>query len=314
MKKIKKTLLYLFGFAALLLVITVIINLPAFDEELLPEVAAIKNIKAEPFDENNAYPALLAINSAPGQSLKQATEEVRVFLNQKIQSSGIDFLSDEEYKTLIGKGHDISWQNIYNLCNSRTDKSCMENLHRELLEQPIINERLIEQIVRYNDFIQYPEFKEFTQLDLDAPFEPYGPLIRLKRIFIAEAYANQAPENYLYTVFEDVTFWRQVLGNSNFLLTKMIAIATLSDDISSLSAAIKMGHLNAEQLSTLQYKISSLSADEIDLGRVFEFELKFGIHMLNSMEADNTFENTFDKFFYQPQATHNFNYYSRLNL
>ncbi|MCF6262872.1 MAG: hypothetical protein L3J24_04720, partial [Xanthomonadales bacterium] len=93
MNRIKKFLLYLFGFAALLLIITVVINLPAFDEELLPEVAAIKNIQAEPFARDNAYLALLAINGPSGKTLQQATEEVRSFLNQKIAETGVDYLS-----------------------------------------------------------------------------------------------------------------------------------------------------------------------------------------------------------------------------
>ena len=149
MNKIKKTLLYLLGFATLLLIITVVINLPAFDEELLPEVAAIKNIKAEPYSENNAYPALLAINGPSGKTLQQTTKEVRDFLNQKIAETDVDYLSDLEFNKLIGNENDKSWQNTYDLCNSRTAKNCMEQMHEELSGKPISDARLVEQISRY---------------------------------------------------------------------------------------------------------------------------------------------------------------------
>lgn len=308
MKKLKLTILYLFGFAALLLVFTVVINLSVFDEELLPEVEAIKNIKAEPYDENNAYPALIAINGPSGKTLKDTSNEVREFLNYKIKTTGIDYLSHEEMDSLIGKNHDKSWQNSYDSCNSRTNKNCMEKLHADLLELPINDERLIAQLARYEAFIQYQDFKESTQLDLTAPIGPYAPLINIKRLFLADSYINHSSEIYIGRVLQDMRFWRMVLSKGHLLITEMIAIATLSDDINSLSEAIKQGALDSEQLNKLQGLITVLSKDETNFRRVFEFEFKFGLHLLDEAEQTDNLGSAFDRLFYQPNATHNLNY------
>lgn len=308
MKKIKKTLLYLFGFAALLLTITVIINLPAFDEDLLPEVAAIKNIQAESFSEANAYPALLAINSASGQSLQEATEEVRRFLNQKIETTGIDYLDSEAYNKLIGRGHDKSWQNLYISCNSRSDTSCMAKLHQELKQNPISDERLIEQLTRYDDFIEYTQYKELTQLDLNAFLGPFATLTKLKRIFVANAYANQTAEMYLDKLFKDMNFWRMVLKKSNLMLTKMIAVATLSDDINSISAVINQDALDSQQLTQLQTHIKTLNSTEIDMGTTIDFEFKYSMSLFDDAEAVSPVGMSEWINFFQPKATHNTTY------
>ncbi len=314
MRVLKRTFLYLLAFMLFMLVLMVVINLPAFDEDLLPEVQAIKNIQAQPYSANNAYPALIAINGPSGKTLKQATQEVREFLNHKIQTTGIDYLTYEESDELLGKGHDKSWQNIYHSCNSRADRNCMEQLYNELQDRPIMDARLIEQLSRYNAFIEYPDYKEATQLKFDSPLPSYGALLKLKRIYLANLYANQDLHVYLDQVIKDLKFWRMVLKNSKYLLTKMIAVATIYDDIHSLSAAIRRGHLGAEELEGLLNNMYTLNAAEMDLSQVFEYELKTGIEWYETAEsADDlgkvfSLWNMFNGLFYQPKATVNFNY------
>ncbi len=308
MKKIKKTLLYLFGFAALLLVITVVINSPAFDEELLPEVAAIKNIKAEPFARDNAYLALLAINGPSGKTLQQATEEVRSFLNQKIAETGLDFLNEEEYQNLIGKGHDVVWKNTYKSCVSRTEKSCLFTLAQELTVNPIINPRLIEQLNRYQDLIQMTGFNDVTQMDVTAPLTAFSPVMNIKRLFLTDAFINKSSDEYLVLLNKDLTLWRKILKNSHFMITKMIAIASLHDDVGSLSTAIKQGYLSPIQLNQIQGSLLTLKADESGMGQVFDFEFKYGMSLFDTADAASPIGISEWFNFYQPRATHNTTY------
>ena len=311
MKKIKKTFLYLLGFAFLLFAFAVIINLSIFDEELLPEIQAIKDIKTKSYTKNNAYPAMVAINGPSGMSLQDASTKIRIKLNEKIKRSGLDYLSHDELNDLIGNGHDKSWKDAYGSCGSRTDNDCMSKIFSEVKENPIADARLIEQLVRYNDFIQHEDYQEMIQLDFSAPFGPYGPIINLKRLFLADSYANHSSKSYLNLVMKDMIFWRMVLKNANWLITKMVTIATLNDDINSLSTSIKQLHFNADQLTHLQHLITPLNSDEISMVRVFEFEFKYGMNVLDeALENGEITEltNASTPFFYQHQATHNYSY------
>src|SRR5690554_1687017 len=105
MKKTLKALLVLIGMIAMLFVIAVIVNLSVFDEELLPEVQAIKDIKAKPYQDNNAYPALLAITYYPNESYQSATAKIRERLNHNISEKGQDFLNEKDIQIL--KKHKI---------------------------------------------------------------------------------------------------------------------------------------------------------------------------------------------------------------
>ncbi len=314
MKKIKKTLLYLLGFAALLLLITVIINLPAFDEELLPEVVAIKNIQAEPFSEDNAYPALIAINSASGPSLKAATKKVRDYLNQQIAETGLDYLSQEDYKNLVGNPiiseYDRSWSNTYFNCKSRTEKNCMASLINDLKGNPITDKRLSAQLNRYADFIEMKTYKGATQIDgtSNAPYLVFGSTQMLKRIFLADAFLNKTTDGYLETWSQDVGFWRMILNKSHLLITKMVATATVRTSIDSISAAIQQDALSPLQLRKIQDEIQTLKQAEIDLGKTFEFEFKYGMSMIDIVDKAESIGTDAWINFFQPQATHNTNY------
>lgn len=308
MKKLKQTLLYLFGFAFLLLLITVVINLNVFDEELLPEVAAIKNIKAQPYSEDNAYPAILALSSAQGPSLKQATKTIREHLNQQIAENGLDYLNQEDYQRLIGSGHDKSLQNIYYNCKSRTEKNCMASLIEDVSKNPISDERLIAQLKRYADLIKMTAYQDATQIDINAPYVAFGSIQQLKRLFLADAYINHSTDEYLKTWQQDMNFWRMVLADNHILITQMIAIASVFNSIDSLSTSINQGALSPQQLSELQRQIKTLSKKELDMGTTFDYEFKYGMCFFEQAEATGGIGNFIENLFYQPQATTNLNY------
>ncbi len=307
MRKIKKTLLYLFGLIALLIIVTLVINLPVFDEELLPEVVAIKNIKAEPYSENNAYPALIAINGISGKSLKEESEAVRNFLNRKIAETGLDYLNAAEFETLIGKDHDESWLNSYSSCKSRSDKNCTQKLNGELKTKSISDPRLIEQLERYTDLIEFNHFKEVTQIDVDTPFGPFGPLMKIKQIYLADKFVNHSEGVYVEAVIKDMAFWRMILRKSHLLITSMVSVATLNDNMSSLSTAIKNG-LSEIQLKHLQTQIDVLQLAETDLGQVFDYEFKYGISIAG-YSSNEIFGGFVENLLFQPQATHNTRYF-----
>ena len=307
MKKIKKTIVYLIGLIVLLLVTTVVINLPVFDEELLPEVAVIKNIKAEPFNENNAYPALIAINGPSGKTLKQTSEEVRIFLNQKIKQTGVDYLSEQEFNELLGKDHDKSWQKIYGSCRSRTDKKCMQKMYETLKTNPVNNFRLREQFTKYEELIEYKGINEAKQIDVDMPLLHLGVSTEINRVYLSDMLINQSNDTYLLFALKNLKFWRMVLKNGHLIITKMVSVASSFDSIHSLSEAIRQNQLSRFQLNKLQTDIKILSQDEINLGNTLEFEFKYAMKLFDLGVSDGT-NGSLDEWLYQPQATHNTRY------
>ncbi|WP_154224188.1 hypothetical protein [Marinicella rhabdoformis] len=311
MKKIKKTFFYLFGFAFLLFAFTVIINLSVFDEELLPEVQAIKDIKAQPYGEDNAYPAIIAINGASGPSLLQATKTIRDHLNQQITTTGIDYLSDADYKNLIGKGHDDSWINTYHSCRSRTDDGCMNALVNDLLINPITDQRLLSQLQRYQSLLGFNDFSDARQMSFDSPLIAYGPTLNLQKLFLTDAYINLTSDEYLTQWHNDMVFWRMILNKSHLLISKMIAIAAVYTDIDSLSTAIKHGALSQQQLKQLQSSIKTLSPADINMGTTFEYEFKYGMSFIDVAFESEEYDSLLDalyNMFYQQHATHNISY------
>lgn len=308
MKKIKKTFLYLFGFAFALLAFTIIINMPVFDEELLSEVQAIKEIKAQPFSEDNAYPALYAINSASGANLMDASKIIRDHLNNQIVKTGTDFLSGKDNKNLIGKGHDDSWNSTFNYCNSRKESGCMIAMAKDLISNPITDQRLLSQLQRYEALLDYSTYSDARQGDMASLIPAFGLIFNLQKFYLTEAFTNKTTNDYLSAWQKDMAFWRMISSHSHMLITKMIAIAAIRTNMDSLSTAIKQGTLSFEQLAQLQANIETLAHNEFDLSTTFEFEFKYVMNTLDREESDKSIGMTEWINFYQPKATLNFNY------
>ncbi len=310
MKTIKLAVLYLLGLAFLLLVLGVIINQPLFDEDLLPEVAAIQNIQASTFDEDNAYPALVAIHAAPGIDFHSANKTIRDFLNQKIQSTGLDYLSDDEHQALLGSGHDDHWRNLYTPCNSRVKPSCMNVLFDEFNTQPVEDVRLLEQLQRYRKLIKLTDFSDATQLGLLSPLPRYSLPLSLQRLYMAHMFSTTDSTVFIEAVLQDMRFWRMVLNKSHLLLTKMVAVSAYRTGISSLSAAIRRQHFGSAQLLRLQKQIKGLHAEEANFMQTFDFEMKFSMSMFDAVEQEGGIgfgmSQWFD--FFQLNATHNDSY------
>ncbi len=305
MKKIKLTMLFLIGFSALLLITAVIINLPAFDEDLLPEVVAIKNIQARPFGENDALPAIIAFN---GLNFQESIKQVRELLNQKIQKSGVDYLTDQEYQILIGKNQFDQWPDAYLTCNSRIEMNCMAALFRQVKTQPVVDASYREQLNRYNELIKYAEFHDQTQLDNDAPLLPFRPIRTAKKVFIADSFVTLDSSEFLNTVIRDAQFWRMMLTNSNLLITKMVAVSSYRESLNGSSAAIKQAFFSPAELNDLAKSINPLNDNESNMSNVFVYEFKYGMNWYD--DADRANEAGLNDWlgFYQPNATLNWWY------
>ncbi len=303
----KKILKYLVLMAVTLCVITVVINTSAFDQTLRPEVQAIKDIKAKPYSAQNAYPALLAINSTRTDFMA-FTKEVRTFLNQKIEQSGDDYLNGDEFDQFVNIEADQAWQSEYPRCNSRRERGCMAYLFDAVVEQPISQTRLLSQLEKYAVLIQLTEYSDPTQMDLTAPFVPFGPALALKRLYLANSHATQEADGFMAAFKQDMTFWRMLLKQGHHMITKMVAVASINNGIGALSKALDEDRFTSSQLQQLLTMVPRLSQAETNMQTVFQYEFKHGIDLFDQAEDSGELKylGWFD--FFQPNATHNLAY------
>ena len=307
MKKIHKTLGFVIGFGVSLLLVTLVINLPAFDEDLLPEVKRIKSIQASPYEKGNAYPAMLAISN-DSEDFVGKTEEFRKLLNQKINKTGLDFFNAEEYDLWVRSTRDKQWQSDYPLCNSIRQKGCMADLFEQLAQTTITNERLISQLGHYQHLIEMPDFAEATQMDFESPIVAYGPILALKRLYLADSFVNNTSEQFIQDFTTDMKFWRMVLEKGHLMITKMVAVASINNGIAAMSEAINTQVFTPNQLVQIQQNLQRLNDDEKAMAPVFEYEFKGGIQWYEAAEQSGEFKylKVFD--FFQLSATHNMAY------
>ncbi|MCB1581654.1 MAG: hypothetical protein KDI92_01240 [Xanthomonadales bacterium] len=307
MKKIKKIVLFIVVLAFSLFALTVIINLPVFDEKLLPEVVAIKNLKAKPYSENNAHPALLAINNA-GDDLLVSTAQIRRILNQKIAETGLDFFDNEEYDRYINSEIDKEWQHRYKSCNSRRESTCLTSLVEELQDHPITDPRLQAQLKKYQQLLMFSDFSDSVLLDFQAPIIPYGAVMKLKRLHLALSYNEEAFHEFFNVIDQDLQFWQMLLEKGHLMITKMVAIASVHDSISAVSAAVRTKQLDQNQLMALQNQWDVFSISSLNMKAVFDAEFRAGINMFAEAEQSGEFRylNLVD--FFQLNATHNLAY------
>ena len=310
MKTIKKTFFYLLGLAALLLLITLVINTSVFDEDLLPEVQAIKNIKAEPYAAGNAYPALMAISGPMGESLVADTEEVRHVLNSKIKNTGVDYLSDEEFQRLLGEGHHTEWLKTYQSCVSRTQINCMAEVNQIIEKNPTDDPVMAKLLHRYQELIAFTDYQEATQMSFDSPLISYRPSISLQKVSLAKLVRSDDKNIYIDAVLKDIKFWRMVVNESHLLITKMVAIAAVYNDISSISVAVQNKQLTVEQMRLIQHHIKEMKPAGSNWKNTFEMEFKSGIQMLEQAYEESEVGPWWETLLYQNQATQNVYYLS----
>lgn len=315
MKKILKALLVLIGMIAMLFVVAVIVNLSVFDEELLPEVQAIKDIKAKPYQADNAYPALIALSYYPEASYQSATQKIRQQLNDNITEQGYDYLNHQDEKQLEKHKLDTQQLKVLTRCHTRKEKNCVAKYVTNLTNQPITSPQSQIVLDRYRALIEYPNYQEATQLKFDSPIPAYSPLLSAQRVLLLNEWLDYRTD-FIPLLSKDLTFWRMILQDNNLLITKMIAIAAIHNDIQILAYAIQSGDLSKNQLFNIQPHINLLNQKERDFLKTIEFEIKYAMSTFYSAfnETIDFIDRRFYQPLYQPEATINQYYLANIKL
>ncbi len=127
------------------------------------------------------------------------------------------------------------------LCTLRDD-ACFERILAELDGIPMLLAANAEFLGRYRALRETRQFTEVIRITFDAPFPEFGQLISANRLMLREAaYAfHHSDEVAAWDILADeLTFHRRMLAGSNNLITKMIALALIMEDLRGYAALVR---------------------------------------------------------------------------
>ncbi|GGY81666.1 hypothetical protein GCM10011613_27930 [Cellvibrio zantedeschiae] len=266
---------------SLALGILIIPNLAIFDEAQLPEITEHLRKQANPNIEGNALYSLYGINAATNKDMETVGKAVVKRLQEKHGKGQFAHLTAAETLELYGDGEslDKEWSDMYpaSQCNARLKANCFTELLAEISGKPFTHPRLLAQFERYKQIIKMPHLIEETRLmDYKSPVPPYGQMMQLGKLNQAKAYEQQGLEGLLASSKEDMRFWRMALTDSQIMIGRMVAIASLRRNLSAISYVIsKEAVISSDQTKALQALLIPLTADETDMEKVLTAELRF---------------------------------------
>lgn len=278
--KIVTRITFVMGLA---LAIVFIPNLAIFDERPLPEINQLLDNPIDPDIEGNAYYYLYGMAAASNKDPYEVGKAVIQTLQSKHAKGEFANLTEHENNTLYGGSDkwDEEWQAHPQAakCNSRLRSDCFAQLLAALKETSSTEPRLLTQMKRYEQIIRLPHFiEDMTQLDITSPLPNFFLVMKLGELSQAKAYAESGLDGLIVTSQQDMKFWRMTLTDSQTLIGKMVAIASLRRNLSGLSYAIKHAPaLTAEQIHQLQTILTPLKQEEISMEKKLVGELRFSI-------------------------------------
>jgi len=257
-------------------------NLPLFDEDLLPEIQQRLSKPATAEIEGNAVYALYGLSAASEKDATAVGKASIQALQNKHSKGQFAKLNAQEQATLYGDDtQDKTWQEIYPAatCRPRERPDCVDELLAQLGKTPLGDPRLLAQLKRYEAIIELPHFIEVTRrMDYLSPVPSYGIAMQLDKLRQASAYQTHGLDGLIQSSQTNMAFWRMSLRESQTTIGKMVTIATLRWNLSSLSYAVaKAPTLSQTQIENLHSLLQPLTQDEINIEEVFTEELRFGV-------------------------------------
>lgn len=281
--KITTRVLIVIGLALGVLLIP---NLSVFDEELLPEISAQLNNSPKADITGNAAVYLYGLNAASSLDFKITGETLLSQLQEKHRQGAPASLSDEETNAIFkGSDFDKPWEALYPSaikCNPRDQLDCIANIIAEIKANPITNERLLIQIERYGIIRQQPHFiEDISYLDFTSPLPNYAITLQLSRLLAAEAYLTKGMDGLIDSAYQDLTFWRLVLKESQSLIGNMVALNAIRGNLLALSYGIRQEQtLTAEQIRNLQLLLNPIPHEDANIDNTIKADFRV---MVNSI-------------------------------
>jgi hypothetical protein len=264
---------------AALVALTVIINLPWFDERLDPEIERLAQPEPVSMDDN-AYPLVYGFAAADDRDPLAAGLAIVAAQRERYSQGRPIGLTTEEMAAILGaSGLDAGWRAQFPSlpCNSRTELDCADRLVAEIAQGAPPHARLAVLLERYERVLAASRFEENQEFDVTSPVPDYGLLVTVSRIRLATSYRQDPTTAFLARAGEDLAFWRRMLRNSHTLIAKMVALAGVRNGLEWLSAALRNRELGADEIATIEQLAQPLTRDESNISEAFLSEFRIAL-------------------------------------
>ncbi len=156
---------------------------------------------------------------------------------------------------------------------------------------------------RYQKLLGYRRWAETGYFDLNMPFPDFPTLLAAQKLFMVTQWKQAIDVKNLAQVERDLKndmrFWREILSESDWLITKMIAVAALRRNIEWSNTIAHMFALDSLSIELWQ---EPLTAEELSFERVLAGEWRFTQGLLTA-EANRP--KIIAHFWVKPQASLN---------
>src|SRR5688572_24455441 len=221
----------------LLAFLALFINLSWFDEPLHPELVSMRKLQSVS-TEGNAYVLAFGFLAAQEKSPQLAGREILEALRTRYERGQRITLSAQELETILGGSNlDEGWQKDFEslTCNARRYLDCAERLIAEVARAGSTDRRLSALFDRYGLILEQPRFEENQERDVFSPMPPYGLLMAVGRLRLANSYEKDTSPEFLSKAAQDFEFWLRALRESETLPTKMVSLAGMQDNLDIVS-------------------------------------------------------------------------------
>ena len=285
---IPKALLGIVAVVILFITITLVINLSVFDEEPSPAVVKIMQPNPISITPDNLYFSMLGISAAADENIAEAGMRLIERYRINRDENGLDTITQEDYVEILGSdSFDKEWQEQYPICASRREQDCLAQLSDQIKNSPVEDKRLLLMLKRFDRLVNMPNFKDIGDMSVGTPIPPFATLRRLSRIKLVSLYNQGDSLEFLNQIEIDIQFWKKILIDGNMLMTKMVAVALIWDDLQYLSEFMLEHEVTREEQTIIASLLSPLTVQELDISESFIFEVRSWYPQLSNIKAED---------------------------
>jgi hypothetical protein len=275
------------GLALLILLIAVIVNWrdkpPSADAEKLRDIL---QSRARVPDGDNAYIYILGFSAPEEMDPQDAGTQRLQWIKQKGYANGSASTEPFQYVNLT-RDRPKEIEQLRSECLTATRRCAVtfesntEALSRWIGEQPLL-------LSRYRALLGRTAFLEHVSDDVAMPLPPYSDVIEGQRMYFASLVLSgdqMNPDAVRSALQADLAFWRGVLSSSDYLITKMIAVAAMRYHFALGNLVLRS--LPSERMleAVPPSWHQEFEAEERSMMRVMAGELRFSEGIVRDLEA-----------------------------
>jgi hypothetical protein len=249
--------LKIFGaaFALMLAVHAVVVAVLGIDEELRPEVAAALEVAADPDPEGNMFYALMGFSRSPGKEAHRVGRELVDSFNREMAAPGIHaaLVVREEEPLALAR-----YDELEKILERAPGIREFEPRDIEIVEA--VFQANLGVVEAYRGLRRFTHFENTVTPNLAAALPSYLSLMSIDSLVLAKAKADFMAGDAsaaLEALAGEIAFWRFLLGESETLIGKMVAVAVVTRcyrayaELLDDAAFVASGKLLGDELTNL---------------------------------------------------------------